>query len=157
MKLRALVWLWIGLCMTAARAGGLPPADDLAAAAAQAQKRGAPLVVMFETGECPYCKVVRDTYLAPLVEDPHERRRFAVRVVNLDDAAPLVDFRGRRSSHAQFAQAQGIDFVPTLRFFDASGAVLVPDMVGLMLEDFYAAYLAAAIDAAQTELARRSD
>jgi len=141
----------------AAVAGGLPAAGDLPAAAAEARQRNAPLLVMFSSDECPYCDVVKKEYLIPLVEDPAERERVLVRVVNLGHQTPLVDFGGHPSTHTEFARSQGVDFVPTLRFFDATGRTLVPDMVGLTLEDFYSWYLTAAIDEAQAKLAKLTD
>ncbi len=140
-----------------AAAGGVPEARDLSADAGQVAQHKTPLVVMFSRDDCPYCDVVRDRYLVPLIEDSSAAAPVLVRVVHLGHHTPLKDFSGRTSTHTAFARAQGVDFVPTLRFFDAGGRMLVPDMIGLMLEDFYALYLTASIGDAQAKLAGRAD
>ncbi|MDH3281894.1 MAG: hypothetical protein OEQ18_12320, partial [Gammaproteobacteria bacterium] len=90
-----LALLWLATSAAPVAAGGLALARDLTADAAEAQRRETPLLVMFSRDDCPYCDVVRDGYLVPLVEDPAESERVLVRVINLGHQTPLVDFSGR--------------------------------------------------------------
>lgn len=150
----AIVFL---LWSTAGSTAGLTPATDLAADAERAARENQPLVVMFSSDACPYCQTVL-RYLTPLAEDPKYRNRVPVRLVETHDGdRELVDFDGQRRSHAGFAHAQGVDFVPVVRFFGPKGVRLAPDLVGLGLEDFYLPYLLNRIDAARAKLRRVPD
>lgn len=133
----------------------LPPwAENLAADAQVSVQARKPVVVMFRSEECPYCEIVLKHYLGPLAEDPDYRNRVQIRVVDVDGHdLQLTGFDGHRQSHADFAQAQGVTFVPTVRFFGPNGSKLAPDLVGLGLEDFYLWYLWDGIDAARDQLA----
>ena len=45
----------------------LPTPDSLQAAALQARQQGQPLVVMTTLEGCPYCNLVRNHYLLPML------------------------------------------------------------------------------------------
>lgn len=141
-----LCWAVLG------RAAELPPATDLAADVQRSVQDKQPLVVMFSSDGCPYCEAVSH-YLAALVDNPAYQGRARVRLVETQDGdTELLDFAGQRRSHAAFADAQGVGFVPIVRFFGPKGERLAPDLVGLGLEDFYLPYLLENVDAARAKL-----
>lgn len=138
----------------AVNAAELPPAEDLAAAVADGARKQQPVVVMFSSENCPFCRAVAP-YLEVLAKDPAYHGQAQVRLVETHNANRiLIDFDGERRSHASFADQQGVGFVPIVRFFGPHGTRLAPDMVGLGLEDFYLSYLLESVGKARSKLKR---
>lgn len=129
----------------------LPVAQDLDSDAAEAAARRVPIIIMFSSDECPYCDLIARYYLGPLAVDPATAELAVIRMVK-DDATTIVDFAGARMSHAEFSSRQGVQLVPTLRFFSSAGERLVDDLVGVGVEDFYLAYLYQRLDQAHAAL-----
>lgn len=130
---------------------GLHPATNLQQDAREARATGRPILVLFMADSCSYCEEVRRLYVQPMSTDPAYRNRLIFRKVNIDDATPMKDFRGRSTSQSSFADAAGVSFTPTVRFYDARGGQLVPQLRGYSSPDFYLAYLQ---DAADTSIQR---
>lgn len=136
-------------------AGEIPYARDLEADAEEAEARVVPILVMFSSESCPYCQRVMDEYILPMAADPAYREKVIIRVVELEGALSLVDFEGERMGHAEFADAQGVTLTPAIKFYDYTGAELVPELIGFSSEDFYGYYLEAKIDRSLTKLRSR--
>ena len=127
----------------------LPPAHAFPQHLAAALARGLPLTVMVSLPGCPFCKVVRDSHLAPLL------REQAVAVVQIDigSALPLLDVHGQAGTHAEQVRQWGVKVAPTLRFFGRQGNEVAERLVGALLPDFYGAYLAQRLETARRSLA----
>lgn len=132
----ALGWLAWGSARDA-RAATLPSPDSLASELAAALREGKPLVVMASLDGCPFCKMVRDSYLAPL------RRETGQPVVQLDMASPrsVRDFDATGKSHDEVLRAWGVSVAPTVLFFGRGGREVAQRLVGASIPDFYGAYL----------------
>jgi hypothetical protein len=98
---------------------------------------------------CPFCKVVRDSHLAPLL------REQAVAVVQLDmgSTLPLLEGSGQLTSHAEQVRRWGVKVAPTLLFLGGQGREVAERLVGALLPDFYGAYLARRLETARQSLA----
>lgn len=127
--------------------GGLPRATDL-----RAVPRDVPLLVLFARRDCEYCEQVRRDWLVPMSRTASWRRRVRIVQIDVDSDAPLTGFAGEGTSHATFAQQQGMRFTPTVALFDAHGRRLGEPIVGLLLPDYYGIYLERAIDDANARL-----
>lgn len=130
----------------------LPDARDFKADAAESRAQKMPMLVFFTAADCPYCAIVREDYLEPMFSRGTYRGQILFRVVHVDGDDRVRDFSGRESSHADFAQAQGVRLTPNIKFYDASGRELVPGLLGLGTRDFFAGYLEQAIADAVTKL-----
>lgn len=148
-----LLLFW--LVLSCAHAGELPLATDLRAEAARAARQGGPLIVLFSRQDCRYCATVRNNYLIPLAGSPNFGSRIIVRQVDQDSDAPLIDFQGRKTSHAAFAARESIKLTPVVAFFDTEGRPLSAAIIGLRLTDFYQAYLEAAVEESFKKLQAR--
>ena len=86
---------------------------------------------------CPFCRVVRDHYLAPLRADTGQP------VVQLDTASAQVvrDFNGAPTTHDRQLRAWGVKVLPTVLFFGKGGREAAERLVGASIPDFYGAYL----------------
>lgn len=126
----------------------LPTPTSLQAELAAALKDKLPLVVMASLHGCPFCKVVREHYLAPM------RRDTGQPIVQLDtgSAAIVLDFNGRSITHDALLRAWGIKVTPTLLFFGRAGREAAPRLVGASIPDFYGAYLEERLKTARVNL-----
>jgi hypothetical protein len=108
------------------------------------------LVVLVSLEGCPYCKLVRDAYLAPMGAAGQP-------VVQLELAAaiPLRDGAGRASTHAQVVRAWDVRLAPTVLFLGRGWAEVADRLVGVASPDFYGAYLQERLDTANRTVERR--
>ena len=142
---RCLLPALLVLSAFAAVAGNdLPAAVDLRAEAAQAKRAGGPLIVVFSRAECRYCETVKRDYLIPLEKNPGFHG-VMIRQINQDSDAALTDFRGKKTTQANFASAEKINLVPVVAFYGPNGKALADPLVGAGLPDFYQSYLEDAI------------
>lgn len=115
----------------------IPVAKSLRDEVRRAVLRGDPLVVQIDLHHCPFCKVVREHYLAPLVRD----RGLPVVQLPMMGQAAVSDFDGRRTTHRELVAGWGVKLAPTVMFFGADGRELAERLVGASIPDFYGAYL----------------
>lgn len=147
---------WTGLlgglilaCLNTASfaAGDIEIASNLQAEAARAAKAGGPLIVIYSREDCHFCKAVKRDYLKPLAANPRYRDRIIIRQVNQDgEAQPLIDFKGKVSTHALVAATQKVKLVPVVAFYGPDGQQLAEPIVGARLPDFYQSYLENAVE-----------
>lgn len=127
----------------AATQGLLPEPRSLAAEIERALGKGRALVVLASLEGCSWCKLVRQSYLTPLLAAGQP-----VIEVEMGRSTPLADFYGAPSTQAQVAKSLGVRVAPTVLFVGRGGRELAPRLVGVPLPDFYGAYLQQQVDAA---------
>lgn len=130
--------LWFaGAAAPAGHAAMLPAAQSLASELAQALRAGKPLLVMASLDGCPFCGLVRDNYLAPLL------REGAIAVVQLDMRSDQVvtGFDDVRTTHRETLRAWSVKVAPTVLFFGRGAREAAPRLEGASIPDFYGAYL----------------
>ncbi|GMR06715.1 MAG: hypothetical protein BMS9Abin25_1335 [Gammaproteobacteria bacterium] len=120
--------------------GVLPWASDLSRESRQAACKGQPLVVMFGTSECPYCKIVRSLFMVPLPED-ERYPGIVVRELEIDSDTQVKDFSGKLASMRELAESYGVFLVPTVMVFGPDGKQAGKPIIGISNEDFYGFYL----------------
>lgn len=130
----------------AARAPDLPLAVNLAEDARQAALQRIPLVILFSLPGCPHCDLVRGAYLNPMQRAPAATRKAVLRQIDVNSVAPLIGFDGHETTHGAFARLHAARLAPVVMFLDQRGGMLAEPLVGLMLPDFYGAYLENAIE-----------
>lgn len=131
------------------RAAGneLVAAADLRAEVRQAREGGYPLVILYSRKDCRYCETVRRDYLRPMMAAERYRQRVVVRQINQDSEAPLLDFAGKPTTHADFARQEKIKLVPVVAFYGSGGKAMAEPIVGTRIPDFYPGYLESALQA----------
>jgi hypothetical protein len=127
----------------------LPPAYAFPQHLAAALARGLPLTVMVSLPGCPFCKVVRDSHLAPLLRE----QAVAVVQVDMGSTLPLLGAQGQAGTHAEQVRRWGVKVAPTLLFFGRQGKEVAERLVGALLPDFYGAYLTQRLETARKSLA----
>ncbi|MDD2880253.1 MAG: thioredoxin family protein [Rhodoferax sp.] len=135
-------WLLAGVTsslVTVVHSAGvaLPVPTSLPDELAAALKRGSPLLVMVSLEGCPFCKVARENYLAPL------QRQAGLAMVQIDmrNRQMVQDFGGNSQTQDQLIRSWGIKVAPTVLFFGRGGAEVAERLVGGYIPDFYGAYL----------------
>ena len=114
----------------------LPAPESLPQELSRALQRGEPLVVMVSLHGCPFCKVVRESYLQPM-----QAEGLPVVQVDMRHNRSIVDFNGQSMTHDQWVRQQGVRIAPTVLFFGRAGQEVAARLKGAYLPDFYNAYL----------------
>ena len=127
---------WAGSPPAQAADRPLPAPESLPQELSRALQRGEPLVVMVSLHGCPFCKVVRESYLWPL-------REAGVPVVQIDmrEGRSLLGWDARPLSHDAWVRQHGVRIAPTVLFFGPDAQEVAPRLKGAYLPDFYNAYL----------------
>lgn len=133
----------------------LPSASDLRLDATEAKRTGSPILVFFSSHDCSYCRTVRENYLKPMNSSGNYKDRLLFRVIHVEDGSALRDFSGKMTTHREFAARSSVRLTPQVRFLDHEGKELVPALIGLMTEDYYASILESAIEDAITKMRSR--
>ncbi|MFM6992023.1 MAG: hypothetical protein ACKOWD_12205 [Rhodoferax sp.] len=116
--------------------------QDELAAALQARE---PLVLMVSLDGCPFCKIVRENYLAPMVAEQGLR----VVQINMLHKELMKDLLGASKTHEQLIADLKVYIAPTLLFLGRNGAEVAERLVGIGSNDFYGAYLDRRVEAAR--------
>lgn len=147
-----------GLCgllpfdVLAAPLNEIPAAKSLQSEVAAALKIPSPLVVFISLDNCPFCKIARNNYLIPLMNE----QSIPIVQVNFRHATPLFDWSGKATTQDQLVRAWAVKVAPTVLFLGKDGREVAPRLVGGSTSDFYGAYLDERIRIAQTAIARDS-
>lgn len=136
----------------------LPPIDDLRALVATVARFKAPLLILFSTPGCPFCREVRRNYLAPRMAEQARNAvpEFLLREVDITSDRPIMDLAGAKVTEAIFAARFNVHVVPVVALFGQTLQTLGEPLVGLDRSGFYEGYLASAIDAARKRLRQTS-
>lgn len=126
----------------------LPLSRSLPVELAQALAVRQPLVLMASLHGCPWCKLVRENYLAPM------RTQEGLPVVQVDFGSQqaTLDFAGKPVTHESLIRGWNITVAPTVLFFGPGGRELAGRLPGAS-SDFYSAYLDQRLADARKKLA----
>lgn len=127
----------------------LPSPTSLRAAAQAAAGKGEPLVLMTTLAGCPYCDLVRNHHLLPMLRAGQVQ---AVQLDIRDRRSNLQDFAGNTTTPAEQVVAWKARFAPTVLFFGPQGQELAERLVGVAVPDFYGEYLEARLAEARAKL-----
>jgi thioredoxin-related protein len=119
---------------------------NLQAVGEEARARQLPILVMFSIRECPYCDVVREEFLKPMLRSGDYVDRVIMLELYSDSHAQLRDFNGELISADELIHRYQAGFAPTLVFLDSQGKELAERLIGITTRDFYGGYLDDAID-----------
>ena len=123
----------------------LPLAVSLPDELALALAAGSPLVVMASLEGCPFCKIVRESYLAPM----RQEQRLPVVQVDMRSQRSVKNFSGMATTHEALIAAWRIEIAPTVLFLGRQGIEVAQRLVGGYIPDFYGAYLEQRLESAR--------
>jgi thioredoxin-related protein len=119
------------------------------------REKGVPILLMFSTEHCTYCKRLENEVLGPMRKAGIDPKRVILRKVMMDEYDTLRDFSGRERNAESFSIYRGVEIVPTLQLVDAQGNELVPKIVGYQTPGLYNSYLEKAIEVSQGLLEKK--
>ena len=137
----------------AAEAPDLPLARNFASDARLAREKRIPFLILFSLPRCPYCSEVRRSHLLPMLRSPESSVLALIRQINLGADDRIVGFDGKPTTHDAVARAHGVRAAPEVAFWDSRGRPVADPLKGMLLPDFYAAYLEAALATARARVA----
>ncbi len=140
----AAAWA-VSLMPAQAALASFPVPASLQDELALALKAREPLVLMVSLDGCPFCKIARENYLAPLVREQGLR----VVQINMQHKEAVKDVRGAGKTHEGLIAELKVHIAPTLIFYGRNGAEVAERLVGIGSEDFYGAYLDQRVAAAR--------
>jgi hypothetical protein len=127
----------------------LPTPESLAESLASALRAGQPLVVMVSLEGCPFCKVARNSYLAPLY-----RQGLPIVQIDMRTNAAVQDFQAVPTTHDALVRKWNIKVAPTVLFFGPDGKEVAERLRGASIPDYYGAYLDQRLVTARAALQR---
>ena len=122
----------------------IPEAKSLQAEISAALKVGSPLLVFVSLDNCPFCKIAKNNYLIPLMNE----QPVSIVQLNFWHASSVVDWQGRTLSQDQLIRTWNVKVAPTILFLGKDGREIAPRLVGGSTSDFYGAYLQERIEQA---------
>ena len=131
-----------------AAAKTLPPSRALPVELAQALARKQPLVTMVSLHGCPWCKLVREHYLAPM----HADEGLPVVQIDWGSAQTTQTVAGEPTTHAELVRAWKVKIAPTVLFLGAGGREVAERLEGGS-PDFYSGYLDQRLEQARRAIA----
>ncbi len=139
----------LGLSAAArASAKTLPMSRSMQAELAQALAKKQPLVVLVNLLGCPWCKLVREHYLAPM----HAEEGLPVVQVDWGSKHATQTVAGEPSTHGDLVRAWKIKLAPTVLFLGPGGSEVAERLEGGS-PDFYSGYLDQRLEQARRAIA----
>lgn len=147
----AVAWIALAGAATDPRPN-LVHAQDLAADAQAAAREGKPLLLMFSSEPCPYCRMVEDEFLRPMLISGEYDDKVMMRKVKLDGHSRVRDFDGREVRVDEFARKYQVRITPTVVMVSPQGEQVAPSLEGIATRDYYGGDLDIVIDKALAEV-----
>lgn len=119
---------------------------DLSREASLINARKLPLLIEFSAEDCPYCRLLEEDFLKPMLRSGDYTDRVIIRKVDIGSDRPLTDFNGVPVTGRELARRYGVKVTPTVLLLDAEGRELGERLIGVTTPDFFGGYLDAAID-----------
>ena len=136
--------------------GNVPTATDLHVLALKSNQDKIPILIMYAAEHCEYCERLEQDLLGPMHVSGQYEDRVIIRKVMIDSFQSIKDFAGTSVDADNFAFKQGVQVTPTLRFVDADGNQLAPEMVGYNTPEMYSAYIENAIESSSRAIKHKS-
>jgi thioredoxin-related protein len=147
-----LIWAGVFLLIVASVQAEVLPyvkvrePTDLQAVAQEARQRQLPILIMFSREGCPYCDVVREEFLKPMLRSGDYTDRVIMLEIHSDSYAPIRDFNGQMVNSDALAHRYRAGFAPTVVFLNHQGKELAERLIGITTRDFYGGFLDEAIE-----------
>ncbi len=110
------------------------------------------LVLMLHAEHCPYCILMENEILSPMIKSGEYDKKVIIRKLQIDEARDVVDFSGKTVEPSDISGKYNAFVTPTLVFLDHQGNERIKQMVGINTVEMFGAYLDIEIDKLAQEL-----
>ncbi len=110
------------------------------------------LVLMLHAEHCPYCILMENDILSPMVKSGEYDKKVLIRKLQIDEARDVIDFSGKTVEPSDISGKYSAYVTPTLVFLDYQGNERIKQMVGINTVELFGAYLDIEIDKLQAIL-----
>ncbi|MEE9310608.1 MAG: thioredoxin fold domain-containing protein [Cocleimonas sp.] len=114
------------------------------------------LVLMLHAEHCPYCILMENEILSPMIKSGEYDKKIVIRKLQIDEARDVIDFSGKTVEPSDISGRYKAFLTPTLVFLDHKGNERVEQMVGINTVEMFGAYLDIEIDKLTKELVGKS-
>ncbi|MCK5698120.1 MAG: thioredoxin fold domain-containing protein [Gammaproteobacteria bacterium] len=122
--------------------------SDLRETAQLAKEKNLPILMMFGTDECPYCELLKEDFLIPMIISGHYQDKVIFREIHIAAHADLIDFSGNKITVGELSRRYGVTLFPTTVFIDSNGQPLVKNIIGITTPSLFGGTLDDHIDKA---------
>jgi len=110
------------------------------------KKNSLGLVLMLHAEHCPYCKLMEEEILSPMVKSGEYDKKVIIRKLQIDESRDIIDFSGKTVQPSDISARYKSVLTPTLVFLDHQGNEVIDKMVGINTVEMFGAYLDIEID-----------
>lgn len=104
------------------------------------------LVLMFHAEHCPYCAIMDNEILSPMIRSGDYDKLVLIRKLQIDESRDVKDFVGKVVDPSDISDRYNATLTPTLVFLDHQGNQKAEMMIGINTVELFGAYLDAEID-----------
>ncbi len=118
----------------------------------QMKKESLGLVLMFHAEHCPYCALMENDILSPMIKSKEYDKKVLIRKLQIDEARDITDFEGKTIESSDLSDRYEATLTPMLVFLDYTGKEKAEKMTGINTVELFGAYLDAEIDKLKTNI-----
>jgi thioredoxin-related protein len=117
-----------------------------------AKEKNLPLLVLFSLSHCPFCKLIKEDFLIPMIISGDYKDKIMIREMNIEENPDIIDFSGITKSSYVFAKEMEISLFPTMVFVDYQGCKLAQSIKGINTPSLFGGRIDDAIDEANKKI-----
>jgi len=129
-----------------------PQPTDFSLTGHDARIKNIPIMVLFSSVHCDYCKFIKEEFLNPMIKSGDYFDKVIIKVVEDDEADEVIDFNKTTIDSGNFSDRYNIIFTPTIVFINSDGVEVTERIVGLGNIEYFGGFLDEAIDSAQIKI-----
>lgn len=126
--------------------------NDFQALSKTMKEKNLGLVLMLHAEHCPYCILMENEILSPMIKSGEYDKKVLIRKLQIDEARDVIDFSGKTVEPSDISGKYKAFVTPTLVFLDHQGNERIEQMVGINTVEIFGAYLDIEIDKLTQEL-----
>ena len=135
-----------------ANGNNFPQPADFSLTGDDARIQNIPIMVLFSSVHCDYCKFIKEEFLNPMLKSGDYLDKVIIKVVEDDEGDEVIDFNKETIDSGDFSDRYKIIFTPTIIFINSGGVELTERIVGLGNVEYFGGFLDEAIDNAQIKI-----
>ncbi|MFK5984347.1 MAG: thioredoxin family protein [Pseudomonadota bacterium] len=117
-----------------------------------AKEKNLPILILFSIEHCPYCRLVKEDFLIPMLISGNYKEKVIIRELNIDNSPMITGLSGSQQSAASYAYSMGVSLYPTMVFINHQGCILSETIKGVNTPSMFGGRIDQAIDEANKKI-----